>query len=113
MSCSRVCVCVFRVPCKRQGGIHFTITGNPYFNLIKVANVGGAGDVVKVQVKGEDKLTWTDLKRNWGEKWETGAMLTGETLTFKVTTSDGRCITSERITPKGWQFGQTFVGKNA
>ncbi|CAJ2650070.1 unnamed protein product [Trifolium pratense] len=101
-----------RVPCKRQGGIRFTITGNPYFNLIKVSNVGGSGDVVGVQVKGEGQLKWTDLKRNWGQRWETNAMLSGETLTFRVTTSDGRCTTSEAVAPKGWQFGQTFVGKN-
>lgn len=103
---------IFRVPCKKQGGIRFTITGNPYFYLIKVWNVGGAGDVVGVQVKGEDKLQWTDLKRNWGQKWETNAMLLGETLTFRVKTSDGRSSTSLRVVPNKWQLGQTFEGKN-
>lgn len=89
-----------RVPCKKQGGIRFTITGNPYFNLVEVWNVGGAGDITKVQVKGDKKLlNWTNLKRNWGEKWETNAMLVGETLTFRVKASDG-------------SFGQTFEGKN-
>ncbi|XP_058729982.1 expansin-A9-like [Vicia villosa] len=101
-----------RVPCKRKGGIRFTITGNPYFNLVKVSNVGGAGDVVAVHVKGDDKLKWTQLKRNWGQKWETNAMLCEETLTFRVRTSDGRTSTSKQVAPKGWQFGQTFVGKN-
>ncbi|GAU16773.1 hypothetical protein TSUD_200150 [Trifolium subterraneum] len=65
-----------------------------------------------VQVKGEGQLKWTELKRNWGQRWETNAMLSGETLTFRVTTSDGRCSTSKAVAPKGWQFGQTFVGKN-
>ncbi|CAI8610897.1 unnamed protein product [Vicia faba] len=101
-----------RVPCKRKGGIRFTITGNPYFNSVKVSNVGGAGDVVAVYVKGEDKLKWTQLKRDWGQKWETNAMLCEETLTFRVRTSDGRISTSKRVAPKGWQFGQTFVGEN-
>ncbi|TKY62096.1 Expansin-A16 protein [Spatholobus suberectus] len=67
-----------RVACKKQGGIRFTITGNPYFNLVKVWNVGGAGDITGVQVKGNKKqINWTNLKRNWGQKWETNAMLVG------------------------------------
>ncbi|MED6216281.1 hypothetical protein PIB30_006221 [Stylosanthes scabra] len=101
-----------RVPCKRQGGVRYTITGNPYFNLVKVWNVGGAGDVVGVQVKGDDKLKWTEMKRNWGQKWETNAMLVGESLTFRVRASDGRYSTSWHVAPKNWQFGQTFEGKN-
>ncbi|KAJ7972324.1 Expansin [Quillaja saponaria] len=100
-----------RVPCNKQGGIRFTITGNPYFNQILVWNVGGAGDVISVQVKGT-KLKWTPLKRIWGQKWETDAMLAGESLTFRVQASDGRYTTSWRVAPKNWQFGQTFEGKN-
>ncbi|XP_057982197.1 expansin-A9-like [Malania oleifera] len=101
-----------RVPCKKEGGIRFTITGNPYFNMVLVWNVGGAGDVTSVQVKGDDKLKWTTLKRNWGQKWVTDAMLVGESLTFRVQASDGRFSTSWHIAPKNWQFGQTFEGKN-
>ena len=101
------------MPCKKQGGIRFSISGNPYFNLVKVWNVGGAGDVTSVQVMGDNNLLqWTDLKRNWGQKWETGKMLAGETLSFRVTTSDGRTITSLAVAPKNWQFGQTYEGKN-
>ncbi|XP_072984790.1 expansin-A16-like [Typha latifolia] len=100
-----------RVPCKKQGGIRFTITGNRYFNLILVWNVAGAGDVHSVQVKG-NKLKWTMLTRNWGQYWATGEDLTGQSLTFRVTTSDGRRSTSWHITPRDWQFGQTYEGKN-
>ncbi|KAK9289642.1 hypothetical protein L1049_008777 [Liquidambar formosana] len=101
-----------RVPCKKEGGIRFTMTGNPYFYLVLVWNVGGAGDVVSVQVKGNKKLKWTTMKRNWGQNWETNAMLVGESLTFRVRASDGRSSTSWHIAPKNWQFGQTYEGKN-
>ncbi|XP_027349160.1 expansin-A9-like [Abrus precatorius] len=100
-----------RIPCKKQGGIRFTITGNPYFNLIKVWNVGGAGDITAVHVKG-DKTNWIELKRNWGQKWATNAMLVGATLTLRVRASDGRYSTSLNVVPHNWQFGQTFEGKN-
>ncbi|KAF6167715.1 hypothetical protein GIB67_017210 [Kingdonia uniflora] len=99
-----------RVPCKKEGGIRFTITGNPYFNLVMVWNVAGAGDVVKVLVKG-DKVGWTPMKRNWGQKWEADVVLTGQSLTFRVVTSDGRTSTAWHVAPPNWQFGQTFEGK--
>ncbi|KAK7284986.1 hypothetical protein RJT34_19741 [Clitoria ternatea] len=102
-----------RIPCKKHGGIRFTITGNPYFNLVNVWNVGGAGVVTGVQVKGDHKMKhWREMKRNWGQRWETSAMLVGERLTFRVRASDGRYSTSVRVVPKNWRFGQTFEGKN-
>ncbi|KAK6140039.1 hypothetical protein DH2020_026255 [Rehmannia glutinosa] len=100
-----------RVPCKKQGGIRFTITGNPDFILVLIANVGGAGDVTKVEVKG-GSLAWTSLSRNWGQKWETNAKLVGKELSFRITISDGETLTSRKVAPKDWQFGQTFEGKN-
>lgn len=101
-----------RVPCQKQGGIRFTVTGNPYFNEVLVWNVGGAGDVVSLQVKGNKDLKWTPMKRMWGQKWVTDAKMVGESLTFRVRASDGRFSTSWHIAPKTWQFGQTFEGKN-
>ncbi|WOL13293.1 expansin-A16-like [Canna indica] len=100
-----------RVPCKKQGGIRFTITGNRYFNLILVWNVAGAGEIHEVLVKG-NKLGWTALRRNWGQYWLTGEDLTGQSLSFRVITGDHRKTTSWHITPRDWQFGQTYEGKN-
>ncbi|XP_022925799.1 expansin-A9-like [Cucurbita moschata] len=101
-----------RVPCQKQGGIRFTITGNPYFNEVMVWNVGGAGDITAVQVKGHRKLKWTAMSRLWGQKWTTNAMMVGESLTFRVRASDGRFSTAWHVAPANWQFGQTFEGKN-
>ncbi|XP_059649899.1 expansin-A9-like [Cornus florida] len=100
-----------RVPCKKQGGIRFTISGNPYFDLVMVWNVGGDGAVAAVEVKG-DKSTWFAMKRNWGQLWETHEMLCGQSLSFKVTTSDGKCVTNMDVLPKDWQYGLTYEGHN-
>ncbi|CAA3008438.1 expansin-A11-like isoform X1 [Olea europaea var. sylvestris] len=102
-----------RVHCKKQGGIKFTVTGSPYFNMVSISNVGGAGNVKKVEVKGHKKLNhWTELNHNWGTKWDTSATLVGEKLSFRITTGDGRTIVSHNVAPSDWQFGQTFEGKN-
>lgn len=44
-----------RVPCIKNGGTRFTINGNPYWILVLVYNVGGAGDVNAMQVKGSSR----------------------------------------------------------
>ncbi|XP_010435827.2 PREDICTED: expansin-A22 [Camelina sativa] len=99
-----------RVLCRKTGGVKFETQGNQYFLMILPYNVGGAGDIKYMQVKG-NKTGWITMRKNWGQHWTTGVVLTGQALSFRVTTSDGITKDFWNVVPKNWGFGQTFDGR--
>lgn len=99
-----------RVKCERRGGLRFTVSGSSHFYQVLVTNVGLDGEVIAVKVKGS-KTGWIPMARNWGQNWQSNVNLTGQPLSFEVTTSNRKTLTSYNVAPANWQFGQTYEGK--
>ena len=97
-----------RVQCKSSGNIRFTINGNDGFELVLISNVGGAGDISQVWIKGSKSDEWEAMVRNWGVNWQSLKYLNGQSLSFKVQTSDGQTRTALDVVPSNWAFGQSF-----
>ncbi|KAG0583234.1 hypothetical protein KC19_3G120000 [Ceratodon purpureus] len=98
-----------KVRCAKRGGIRFTIGGNPWFLMVLIHNVGGAGDMRSVRVKGQ-YTNWYPMYRNWGALWTVRTKLSGA-LSFAVTTSNGRTVVARNVVGKWWKFGQTWEAR--
>ena len=99
-----------KVRCTKTGGIKFEIKGNKNWMVVLVYNVGGVGDVKDVKVK-VSNTKWIQMSRDWGQNWETGTQLVGQSLSFQVTTSDGIMLQSDNVAPDNWKFGNVYEGK--
>uniref|UniRef100_A0A2P2QQ38 Expansin n=1 Tax=Rhizophora mucronata TaxID=61149 RepID=A0A2P2QQ38_RHIMU len=99
-----------RIKCRKEGGIHFTVSGSAIFVSVLISNVAGAGDIVAVKIKGS-RTGWLPMGRNWGQNWHINADLRHQPLSFEITSGDGLTRTSYTVAPKDWNFGQTFEGK--
>ncbi|OEL37292.1 Expansin-A29 [Dichanthelium oligosanthes] len=100
-----------RVPCKRHGGVRFTVSGRDYFELVLVTNVAAAGAVRAMDVRGTRTAGWMAMSRNWGANWQSLAYLNGQGLSFRVTTDDWQTIEFADVVPPSWTFGQTYASR--
>ncbi|XP_022844274.1 expansin-A1-like [Olea europaea var. sylvestris] len=97
-----------RVPCKKRGGVRFTMNGRDYFELVMISNVANAGSIRSVQIKGS-RTNWMTMSRNWGANWQSNSYLNGQSLSFRIITTDGLTQTFLNVFPSNWAFGQTFA----
>ncbi|KAF3574199.1 hypothetical protein F2Q69_00060749 [Brassica cretica] len=97
-----------RVPCKRSGGMRFQFQGNAYWLLIFVMNVGGAGDIKSMDVKGS-RTNWICMIHNWGASYQAFSSLYGQSLSFRVTsyTTDQK-VYAWNVAPSNWNAGMTY-----
>nr|PNR28241.1 hypothetical protein PHYPA_028833 [Physcomitrium patens] len=98
-----------KVRCAKRGGVRFTVGGNPWFLMVLIHNVGGAGNVVAVRIKCP-YTGWVPMYRNWGALWTVRTKMSGP-LSFVVTTSDRRSLVLRNVVRNGWRFGQTWAMK--
>ncbi|KAA3469764.1 Expansin [Gossypium australe] len=96
------------VKCERSGVLRFTINGRNYFELVLISNVGGAGEISKVWIKGSKTNKWETMSRNWGANWQSLSYLNGQSLSFRVQVSNERVRTTLNVVPSNWEFGQSF-----
>lgn len=98
-----------RVPCKKRHGVRFTVNGRDYFELVLVSNVANAGSIKSMAVKGSKMSGWAAMSRNWGANWQSNLYLNGQSLSFRVTTTDGVTKIFQDVVPSNWRFGQSFT----
>ncbi|XP_042500160.1 expansin-A12 [Macadamia integrifolia] len=98
-----------RVPCRRRGGVRFTLKGKFNYNLVMISNVGGCGAIKDAWVKGSGR--WVAMHRNWGANWQSSIDLQNQRLSFKLTLVDGKTLEFYNVVPSTWRFGQTFASQ--
>jgi hypothetical protein len=98
------------VKCLREDGVRFSVSGKGSFFTVLISNVGGAGDIRSVKIKGTES-GWLSMGRNWGQIWHINLDLKGQPVSFELTSSDGTTMTNFNVVPKDWEFGKTYTGK--
>ncbi|KAJ7152325.1 hypothetical protein O6H91_19G053900 [Diphasiastrum complanatum] len=99
-----------RVPCVKQGGIHFNLQGNYWWLLVYITNVGGPGDISKVSVKGS-RTGWIPMTRNWGAAFQVFHSFQGQSISFMITAASTReTVIAWNVAPPSWKQGAIYMG---
>jgi len=85
--------------------------GRDYFEQVLISNVGGAGEISLVWIKGSKMSNWESMSRNSGANWQSLSYLNGQSLSFRLQRSDGKTLTAYDVAPANWRFGQSFISK--
>lgn len=92
----------------RSEGFRFSFQGNGYWLLVYVMNVGGGGDIANMWVKGS-RTGWISMSHNWGASYQAFATLSGQTLSFKITSyTTKETIIAWNVAPSNWGAGLTY-----
>ena len=92
--------------------MRFTINGNKYFKLVLIFNVAGPGSISAVLIKGSS-TGWITMSRNWGANWQANSDLSTQSISFRVTATNGQFLEFYNVAGSNWQLGQTFTnGQN-
>ncbi|KAF9600712.1 hypothetical protein IFM89_011383 [Coptis chinensis] len=101
-----------RVPCKRSGGVRFTLKGQSNFNMVMVTNIGGSGDVKAAWIRGSKLRQWVPMHRNWGANWQSSIDARNQKLSFRLTLVNGKTLVFPNVVPSTWKFGQIFASQH-
>ena len=72
-------------------------------------NVGGAGDISQMWVKGSKTSQWLSMSHNWGASYQAFAQLAGQSLSFKLKSySTGETLIAYNVAPQYWTVGMTY-----
>ncbi|KAK9716492.1 hypothetical protein RND81_06G237100 [Saponaria officinalis] len=97
-----------RVSCQKTGGIRLKFEGNDYWLLVYVMNVGGAGDICQMWVKGTN-TDWISMTQNWGASYQAFSKLGGQALSFKLESyTTGEVIYLNNVAPSNWCTWMTY-----
>ncbi|KAK3194441.1 hypothetical protein Dsin_025751 [Dipteronia sinensis] len=79
------------------------MNGRDYFELVLISNVGGAGDISSVWIKGSKMSKWETMSRNWGANWQSLSYLNGPSLSFRIQTTNGKTLIALNALPSNWR----------